>query len=166
MTATHIHLMLNHLPVVGVPLITLVLLWGLYRRSREIMRVALVLAIGLTLVTYVVVRSGEAAEEIVEEHPWASETLIETHEERGEQSLILMLVVGGLSAVALWRLRGEGKPELVFPAIVAGALLVSAGSLGWTAWDGGQVRHDEIRATSQAPPVPAGPAEVEEDEEP
>ena len=41
MNAAHLHLMVNHLPVVGTPVILALLLWGLVRRSRDIQRAAL-----------------------------------------------------------------------------------------------------------------------------
>jgi len=148
--AAHLHLILNHLPIVSVPMVAIVVAWGLVRRSRDIVRLGLGLAIAVAVVTYPIFLTGESAEEIVEDTAWGAEALIEEHEERATVALIAVLVTGALSAVALWQLRGDRPLKLAVPSVVVVALLVSSGVLGLTALDGGKIRHDEIRADQGA----------------
>ena len=77
----HVHLMLNHLPVVGAPLLLLLLTIGLLRGSRELIAVSMGLVVGLAAVTGLVYLTGEPAEHLVEHAPWFRDTLAETHEE-------------------------------------------------------------------------------------
>lgn len=139
--AAHIHLMLNHVPVIAAPLLLLVLTIGLLRGSGELVTVSLVLVVGLALATGLVYLTGEPAEELVEHAPWFREALVEPHEEHAAISLGAMLVTGVLAAVALVRRRRAG----LWPRLVWAGLLVSTALLGWTAWSGGQIRHDEVR---------------------
>jgi hypothetical protein len=120
--AAHVHLMLNHLPVIGAPLILLLLTIGLLRGSRELVTVSLVLVVGLAVATGLVYLTGEPAEELVKHTPWFHDTLAERHEEHATVSLAAVLVTG--------------------------LLALSTVLLGWTGWSGGQIRHEEVRAAA------------------
>ena len=66
MDFAHLHLMFNHVPVVGVVLGSFVLLWGALRRSKDVVSVGLVTMILTALVAIPVYLTGETAEEMVE----------------------------------------------------------------------------------------------------
>jgi hypothetical protein len=149
--AAHIHLMLNHLPVVGAPLVLLLLTIGLLRGSREVITISLVLVIGLALAGGLVYLTGEPAEELVEHTAWFRETLVETHEEQALVGLIAMLVTGALAGLALVLHRRAGA-AIWLPRLTWGGLLVSSLLFGWVGWSGGQIRHEEIRAGANAGP--------------
>ncbi len=152
--AAHLHLMLNHVPVIGTPLLLLLLTIGLLRGSRELTTVSLTLVIGLAAATALIYLTGEPAEELIERAPWVSKTLIEAHEEQALVSLVAALVTGGLAAAAL-ALRAKAWSGPWLPRAVWGALAATSLLIGWTAWSGGQIRHDEIRSAAGA--LPAGP---------
>lgn len=150
----HIHLILNHIPILGTMIFApLVLIWGLVRHSRDITQMGLLLAIVLALTTIPIYLTGEPAEERIEKQPWFSKTLAETHEERAEGGLVAVLITGAGAAIALWRGR-KGKALGVFlPSAVVAGLVISAGFFAAAAIVGGEIRHDEIR--SGAPPATA-----------
>lgn len=158
MNPAFVHLAFNHLPIVAFPILILLLAWGLFRRSREVLRLALGLCVAVAAITYPIFLSGESAEELVEEAAWANEDLIHEHEERAETTLIVVLVTGALAAVAFWRLRGQRPIEPLVSGVVLAAVVLSAGMLAWTALAGGEIRHEEIRPGATV--LPAG-AEME-----
>jgi len=145
--AAHLHLMLNHVPVIGAPLLLLLLSIGLLRGSRELVTVSLVLVVGLALTTGLVYLSGEPAEELVEHAPWFRDALAEEHEEHATVSLVAVLATGVLAGVAL-ALRRRAGAGVWLPRVAWGALALSTVLLGWTAWSGGQIRHEEVRASA------------------
>ena len=145
--AAHVHLMLNHLPVIGAPLLLLLLAIGLLRDSRELVTVSLVLVVGLAAATGLVYLTGEPAEELVEHAPWFRDALAEAHEEQATVSLVAVLVTGALAGAAL-ALRRRPRAGVWVPRVAWGALALSTVLLGWTAWSGGQIRHEEVRATA------------------
>lgn len=145
MNETLVHLIFNHVPVVGIPLMTLVIAWGSLRRSREILRLGLGLVIVISAFTYPVFLTGEAAHETTEDTSTA-EMFVEQHEERAQVTLIVVLVTGVLAALAFWQTRGDRALGVVPTTIVLFALLASSGMLAWTAHEGGRIRHDEVRA--------------------
>lgn len=147
--AAHLHLMLNHLPVIGAPILLLLLTIGLVRGPRELVTVALALVVGLAAAGAVVYLTGEPAEDLIKQAPWFPDALAETHEESAAVALVVVLATGALSVGALvFRRRMWGGRWL--PRLVWGALAVSTLLLGWTAWSGGQIRHDEIRSNAGA----------------
>lgn len=145
MSPAHLHLMVNHLPIIGLPLVMTLLAWGLFRRNRDVTRTALGAAVVVAALSYPVFLTGEGAENQVEEASWVTERQVHEHEERGETALIATLIVGGIGAIALWQSRGgrpvpTGTAGLTLAGLVLGSLL-----FGWTALAGGAIRHEEIR---------------------
>jgi len=150
MDAAHLHLMVNHVPVLGTIIVALLLGWGLIKGSRELMRTAFGAAVIVALLSYPVFLTGGRAEDRVGDMPWATERLIENHEEQAEIALVVMLATGVLAGAALWfSRRGRPVPKTAAGGVVA-ALAVSAGLFGWAALSGGVIRHDEIRSAAMA----------------
>lgn len=81
MTAAHLHLILNHLPIIGIPISFFVLLYGLMTREKKIVSLALVMTALFAICSIPVYLSGEPAEEIVKTLPGMCEELIEAHED-------------------------------------------------------------------------------------
>lgn len=150
MNWAHLHLALNHVPVVGLPIVLLLLAWAILRRSAELLKAAFGLIILLALVTVIVQVTGEPAEELVEGLPGVVESMVETHEESALLGTIGMVVVGVIALLGLWRL-GTGKilPQWYSPVVLIAGLTVT-GLMVWIANLGGQIRHSEIRPTTGA----------------
>jgi hypothetical protein len=151
LNAAHIHLILNHIPVLGTLIFApLVLIWGLVRRSRDVTITGLLLAVILALTTIPIYLTGEPAEHELENQPWLEKPRVETHEEQAEAGLIAVLVTGAIALVALWMSRGGRPARGVLTGIVVVGLLVSAVLFSIAALSGGQIRHDEIRSPPAA----------------
>jgi hypothetical protein len=146
LSPAHLHLILNHIPVLGTMLFApLVLVWGLLRRSRDVTQIGLLLAVLLAVTTIPIYLTGEPAEEQVENQPWFDEQRVETHEERAEAGLMAVLVTGVAALVGLWLARGGRPYRRDFSIAVLLGLVVSASLFALAALDGGRIRHDEVR---------------------
>ncbi|MDM7461854.1 MAG: hypothetical protein P3X24_009455 [bacterium] len=165
MNGAQMHLMLNHLPVMGTLFSLLLLAWAVLRRSPELLKIALVavLLAGLSSVpTYL---TGEPAEEVIEHMPGVDEAFIEEHESMGKFALWSGVGLAIVAVVALGAgLRNPNR--LILGAAVA--WLVNAlvfGVMGYTAHLGGMIRHPEIRGstTAAAPNADAKHHEADED---
>ena len=108
MSWAHLHLALNHVPVVGLPIVLLLLAWAILRRSAELLKASFGLMILLAVVTVIVQLTGEPAEELVEGLPGVVESMVETHEESALLGTIGLAVIGVIALFGLWRL-GTGK---------------------------------------------------------
>lgn len=143
MDTAYIHLLLNHLPVLGVPFGLLLLAAGMIRKSSDLQRAALVTFALAALFTVPVYLTGDPAEEKVEHIAGVSHHQIHEHEERAEISLIATSVLGVLSLGALIGWRGRDLPSAPLGALAVLALL-TFGSLVLTAKAGGEIRHTEF----------------------
>lgn len=149
----HLHLVLNHIPVLGTLLFApLILLWGLVRRSRDVTLAGLLLTVILGLTAIPIYLTGEPAEEQVEQRPWFDKTLVESHEERAEAALVAVLLTGAAALVALWLSRAGRPVPPAWSGIVVIGLLVSAALFALTGLAGGRIRHDEVRPGANASP--------------
>lgn len=159
MNTAHLHLMLNHLPIIGTLIGTLVLVSGFILKNNNIIKqTALGIFVFSALAAIPAFFTGEGAEDLVEGLPGVSEVFIETHEELAKTFLIAVIILGILSLVT-FVLSGWYKSKLanVFFVIV---LVTSIGVnfLGKNVGtSGGEIRHTEIRgnntATNTAAPI-------------
>jgi uncharacterized membrane protein len=151
MNAAHLHLILNHIPVLGT-LIGLALLgWALLQKSEELKKVSLGLLIIVALLTVPAYLTGEPAEEIVENLPGVEETSIEHHEEAGKIAFAGILLTGVAAWFGLVLFR-HGKPVPNWLSAVILVLSLAAFVLmARTANLGGLIRHQETRFDFHAP---------------
>jgi hypothetical protein len=105
MNAPHIHLMLNHLPVIGLSLGLLVLFIGLLRKNTTVLVVALAITALSGISSYPVMYSGGASEHFLEEREAQYELdhdLIHEHEEAAERAFWPTLITGVVSLIGLF----------------------------------------------------------------
>jgi hypothetical protein len=150
MNWAHLHLALNHVPVIGLPIVLLLLGWAIVRRSAELLKASFGLIILLAVITVIVQVTGEPAEELVEGLPGVVDSMVEAHEESALLGTIGFVVVGVIAVFGLWRL-GTGKilPQWYTSAVLIAGMIV-AGVMVWIANLGGQIRHSEIRPSASA----------------
>lgn len=154
MNVAHLHLAINHLPVVGIPLALLVLLFGIARKNAGAQLLGLVLLSGLGLVAVGVYFTGEPAESVVEHMPGVTEAVIEKHEDAASVSLALAVLAGVSAAAALWLVRA-GRAYRIAIWSTVGAAVLAVLSLAYTANLGGSIRHTEIRSGAPSATSPA-----------
>jgi hypothetical protein len=151
MNAAHVHLMLNHFPVIGTVLALLLLLGALALRSDILRNAALAAFALVALITLPVYFTGESAEKLVENLPGVTTSVVERHAEAALIAFIAVEVLGVLAVAAI--VASQQSPRLAHRLIVVSLVLsLFTGSwLAWTANLGGQIRHTEIRSTTRAP---------------
>ena len=149
MSIVHLHLILNHVPVIGMVFALLILGVAAWRRNDGMGRLGLVVMVGLAVVTVAVFLTGEPAEEAVERIATVSEAVIHPHEEAAEAALIVTGIAGAMALVALGAYRRRALPRWVTGAAFTAALVATT-MLGWTAYLGGPIRHTEIGGTAAA----------------
>lgn len=145
MNGAHLHLMLNHLPVVGAFFSILLLVIATFMKNETLrtLAVALVLFIGvLGLPAYF---TGEEAEKTLEAIGHANEQLIEVHEDAAGRAIVSLVFT---STIALFVLGYYFFKKMIPNWCLILLLVTMSASLGlisWTAWQGGKISHPEIR---------------------
>lgn len=151
MNATHLHLILNHIPVLGVVFGLGFLAFALWRRNETVQRIALGLLLIAALFAVPTFLTGEPAEDGVQGLPGISKPLIEQHEKVAGVALGGTLVVGALALGGLIWFRSQRLMPAWFGLVMLTGALIVSGLMGWTASLGGQVRHTEIRSGAPGP---------------
>lgn len=153
MNAAHLHLMLNHFPVVGLVFALSLLGWGILRKQDALMKAAFATLVVVALLTVPAFLTGEPAEEIVKGLPGLSHPMVEQHENAAKVALVVTLAAGVVALAGLWFCRGKAV-ALWCAALVLMVALLATGLMAWTANLGGKVRHTEIRATTPSHSAP------------
>ena len=151
MDSLHIHLLLNHFPVIGSLIGLATLLLGFASRSDAIKRASLVILLGMAIMTIPVYLTGEPAEETVENAVGVSKPLMEEHEEAAEPAFIAMGILGVIALAALLISFRAGRYANFGFAATLIVSLVAFGLIARTANLGGQIRHAEIRSGASGP---------------
>lgn len=107
MDLAYLHIVTNHIPIVGIPFALLILLLGIWRKSNELKAVAFAAFAILGIITLGVFLLGQGGEDFVEELAGVSHDSIEEHEKMGLISLISVGITAVLSIVGLTFYRGS-----------------------------------------------------------
>lgn len=150
----HLHLMMNHFPVVGVIGAILLLLYALVRKSDEVKMVSLGIFVLIAIITIPIYVTGGFAEDSVKNLPGVTEAYIGRHADVASYALLLMEGLGIAALTGLFLLRRSGKIPKGIIAVVLVLSLVAAAVIGFSANLGGQIRHTEVRAGAPSSTVP------------
>lgn len=144
MNLAHIHLVLNHIPIMTIPIALIFYLFAVFRKNEQCRKFSL-LILTLTAATVIpVFLTGEPAEEIVEHLTGVSKSLIHHHEESAEIALIFTLITGLTSFVTLVFteklpiIKRHGEKIVIISSLIALGTLIYAANLG------GKIRHPEL----------------------
>ena len=152
MNYPHLHLMLNHFPVVGAFLALGFLAWALVSRQRALTRAALVVALIAGLSSWPATFTGEEAHEQVEDLPGFDHDVVHDHEDAAELAMYVMLGTAALALAGLWASRrGRDVPAWAGVGTTL-ALVASTVMVARAAWAGGIIRHPELDGPLFAPP--------------
>jgi uncharacterized membrane protein len=148
MNDAHLHLIVNHFPIVGITIGLLVLIVGYLIKNQQVKATSLGIFIFSALAAIAANYTGDGAEELVEKIPGISKSLIHDHEETAEQFFTLSLILGGAALISLFlQIKKLGLAKFGYILVISFAIatLVSANYVGVS---GGEIRHTEIREAS------------------
>lgn len=141
----HVHIVLNHFPVILAVVGTFAILLAIVRGQRASWlygTISLTLAALAVIPTYF---SGEPAEHALNRPWYIARGVIHTHENAAKISALLVLLAG-LVAVVAWRRLIRYPREVTMPGALRTSLLLTSlaatGSIGYAAWLGGRIMHD------------------------
>lgn len=153
MNDAHLHLLFNHLPIVGLAFSLLALIVSLALSNAPMRRLSFMLFVAAALAAIPAFLTGEPAEEQIEHSLPDADAQMETHEDQGKIALWTCIAVG---VVALFGLYADYK-NMAFVKTIAIALLI--GGLANLLFmyrvgnSGGEIRHTEIRAGQAIVPI-------------
>lgn len=145
MNQAHYHLVLNHLPILGVLIGMIILAGGFLFKSSAIKRTALVIFIGVCILAVPAFLTGSGAEEVVEELPGVTENIIEEHEEMAVVFIWITSTLGIISLLTLYLDIQQKNLSFTFYLLTAILCVVTMVIAQQVSTLGGKIRHTEIR---------------------
>ncbi len=147
MNAAHLHLLVNHLPIVGFAIGVLLLVATIiFRGDRGIFLASLIVIVMSGAGGLAAQLTGEPAEEVVEGLPVVPESYIGTHEDAGKIATIIASITTVLGIViAVVVFRRDGNIPMIAVAVLLVATLTTSAAMAWAGSTGGKIRHTEIR---------------------
>jgi uncharacterized membrane protein len=144
MDGTHVHLLLNHFPIIGTLIGTLLLIYSFLKKEIKIQQISLAIIFVMAALAIPVFLTGETAEETVENLPGVMKSLIHEHEEASEVAFWVMMATGLLALISIGMQMletGFAKTLIIITLILS---IVSSGLMARAGYLGGQIRHTEL----------------------
>ena len=148
MNDAHLHMVVNHFPIIGTIFGLGILITGLLLNHKAIKNVAYSLFIVAAVFAFFSMNTGEGAEEIVEDMPSVGKKIIHEHEEIAEKLALVLYLLGAVSIAGMYlNFKNHSKAKLVsFVAITIAVIGIFLAQQVGTS--GGEIRHTEIRANA------------------
>lgn len=165
MNDAHLHMVVNHFPIIGLIFGTGILVVGIVLKNKSVQNTAFVLLSIAAIFGFASMATGEGAEEIVEDFPNIGKKIIHEHEELAETFVLFLYATGLLALISLvLNFKNNAKVKFVIYAtlVVSIVTCVFAKSVGIS---GGEIRHTEIRASNNLTNNIALDSEKENDED-
>lgn len=164
MNDAHLHLVVNHFPIIGTIFGLGILIAGMVLKNKTAINIAYILFVISAIFGFASMYTGEGAEEMVEDMPSIGDRIIHEQEEMAEKLAVILYVLGAISLFGLYlNFKQHSKAKLItylaLVVAVVGALIGK--EVGTT---GGEVRHTEIRANVLTQAVSSEAGENEEKE--
>lgn len=148
MNDAHLHLVVNHFPIIGTVLGLGVLIAGIFLKNNSIKNTGYALFIVAAVFAAFSMATGEGAEEMVEDMPNIGKKIIHEHEEIAEKLALVLYFLGVISLAGIFmNSKKHSKANLIsYLAVIVAIASVYLTTLVGTS--GGEIRHTEIRKDS------------------
>jgi len=145
MTPVHLHLLLNHIPVLGTTFAAALLSYAFIFNKEEVRKAALAAFVLVALMTPVVFFSGDNSVDTVKKLSNVTDAAIDAHDDAAEIAFAAMVGLGllALAQLILYRysISEKLKKRAAFITVIFAII-----ALVWTAHTanlGGKIRHAE-----------------------
>jgi uncharacterized membrane protein len=145
----HLHLLLNHVPVIGSIVGLGLFLISFVGKNEDLRRASYIVFAGVALFTIPAFLSGFGAQQMIK-GPGVSDDLIRRHESSALLSLWFMEITGALALIGLWQSQRTARPTRWNVAGVLLFSLLTTGLMARTGNTGGDIRHPEVRPGNAA----------------
>ena len=160
MNDAHLHLVLNHFPIIGTILALGVLIAGFFLKNMSVKNTAYGLFIVSAIFAALSMATGDGAEEMVKDMPNIGKRIIHVHEDMAEKLAIVLYLLGGISVLGIiLNLKSHAKAKFIsiVALIVAIGAVYLAQLVGTT---GREIRHTEIRPDSNTKIIPGSSSTI------
>jgi uncharacterized membrane protein len=141
MNAAHFHLITNHIPIVGLFCGLFMLIWALVSKNKSITVAATALIFLCSIGGIAANKSGEEAEDLVEQIAGISKTAIHEHEEAAELAMPFIFISIVFSSAGLYLNRRNHRWSNIVNYILLASCALACILSARAGWLGGKIRH-------------------------
>ena len=145
MNQAHLHLIVNHLPIVGSLFAAVLLAAGVLKNNLILTKAGLVAVLAAGLLCLPAQLTGEGAAAIAQKLPRTSRALIQNHEAAAELGFWALEGAATLALLGLLMLKNTSPKARLVALLALAATMLSFGLLARAGNLGGQIGHPEIR---------------------
>jgi len=142
--SAHLHLLLNHFPVIGMAIVALFFLNGFLRKSDDIKHFSLWMIFLISIITIGVFITGNNAEGIVKGMEGVIEENIDPHQQFATYSFIAMEITGAFALAGLLLFRKPKTIPMIYSLIILLFIAIVLGMMIYTSNLGGKITHFEL----------------------
>ena len=140
----HLHLLLNHFPIIGMIIGVALFAIALVGRSDTLVRNSLAVFFVLALIALPAFVTGDAATTVLKNRTDVSRSALEAHQDAALWGFIVIEVLGAYAWLGLWQYRRVARIPRSTITAVAVLALIATGLMSQAGYIGGQIRHAEL----------------------
>ena len=145
MNQAHLHLIVNHVPIVGSLFAAVLLAAGVLKHDLTLTKAGLLAVLAAGLLCLPAQLTGEGAAAIAQNLPRVSRALINNHAEAAELGFWVLESAAALALFGLLLLKNNSPKARLLSLLTLVAAVLSFGLRARAGNLGGQIRHTEIR---------------------
>jgi uncharacterized membrane protein len=151
MNWAYFHLVINHFPIIGILIGTMILIAGMIFNNTGVKISGLGTIVFAALMAIVAYLTGNPAEEAVKAIPDVAKSLVSRHEDIAAVGLYLLIPAGLLATTSLYSIWKKERSVRFLIILTLALSLISSAAMVYVGRTGGQIRHSEFRneATKQ-----------------
>jgi uncharacterized membrane protein len=151
MNQAHLHLITNHLPILGPLFGMAVLAYGFSIKNQQVKNAAYLVFILSALGGIVANWTGDAAAHLAKNIPGVLRKDIHEHSQAADYAITSILILGALSLAGLWASRYKPSLDKTISIVIAVFALFTFSVTARTGYLGGKIRHTEFNAPGAVP---------------
>jgi uncharacterized membrane protein len=144
----YLHMIINHFPIVGAIIGSMLIIAGLVLKNEGVKLSGLGIIVFSALMAVIAYLTGDSAEDAVQNAPGIAESLINRHEDIATISMYLMVPAGLMAAMTLYSIWKKEKSVIFLLIITLVFSVISSAAMVFTGHTGGQIRHSEFRSNA------------------
>lgn len=141
----YFHIVINHFPIVGVIIGSLLLMAGLIFKNQGVNLSGLGTIVFAMFTAILAYQTGDPAEDVVMGIPGIAEILINRHEDLATVGMYLLIPAGLMAALSIYSIWQKERSVHFLIIITLVLSLISSGVMVYVGQTGGQIRHTEFR---------------------
>ena len=155
MNFDHLHLLLNHVPIIGFFVGVGLFVASFTGSNDDLRRSSLIIFAAVALLTIPTFVSGVGADRSIAGETGVSDVLVRRHEGAAMLGLWFVLATGAAAVMVLWRSQRRGGPSRANLLTVLLLAIIASVLMGRTGNTGGDIRHP-LPGTAAGAPIAEG----------